>query len=94
MLLDNQLYANNRKGLGFGKTKLKRIEINDTAKGRSLFPKCLGYGRIRHSYDKCWYRNKNKNFKQIWVPKGTIVNLGELKHFWESKCHIINVMGL
>ena len=59
MLLGNQLFANNRKGLGFGKT-----QVDDSAKGKSVFIGCEINGHHSH-------RNKNTKLIQVWVPKNS-----------------------
>ena len=41
MLLGNQIFANNGKGLGFGKT-----QVDDNAKGRSTFARCEIIGHL------------------------------------------------
>jgi len=66
MLLGNQLFANNRKGLGFGKT-----QVDDNAKGKSIFARCVKCGIIGHSAENCSHRNKNTKFMQVWVPKNS-----------------------
>jgi len=66
MLLENQLFANNKKGLGFGKT-----QVDDNAKGKSVFSRCVKCGIIGHSAENCSHRNKNTKFMQVWVPKNS-----------------------
>ena len=63
MLLGNQIFANNRKGLGFGKT-----QVDDNAKGKSVFARCEIIG---HRVENCSHRNKNTKFIQVWVPKNS-----------------------
>ena len=63
MLLGNQIFANNRKGLGFGKT-----QVEDNAKGKSVFDRCEIIG---HRVENCSHRNKNTKFIQVWVPKNS-----------------------
>jgi len=41
MLLGNQLFTNNRKGLGFGKASVYKQTTSYTVRGRSVFPKCV-----------------------------------------------------
>ena len=63
MLLGNQIFANKRKGLGFGKT-----QVDDHAKGKSVFARCEITG---HRVENCSHRNKNTKFIQVWVPKNS-----------------------
>lgn len=91
MLLGNQLYANNKKGLGFRKT---HINMNNNAKGGSVFPKCIKCEKIGHSYEKCQNRNNNKKFIQTWVPKGSTSNCNRFgfdknKQIWIPKGSVV-----
>ena len=63
MLLGNQIFANNRKGLGIGKT-----QADDNAKGKSVFARCEIIG---HRVENCSYRNKSTKFIQVWAPKNS-----------------------
>ena len=63
MLLGNQIFANNRKGLGFGKT-----QVGDNAKSKSVIARCEIIG---HRVENCSHRNKNTKFIQVWVPKNS-----------------------
>jgi len=96
ILLGNQLFVNNRKGLGFGRETIPMQTTNHFVRQKRFIPKCTNYGEIGHSDDKCLYRNSHKTFKQfrkpnnpitisvkykmIWVPKGTIINANGVKY--------------
>ena len=66
MLLGNQIFANNRKGLGFGKS-----QNNDNAKSKSVFARSEIIGN--HVENRS-HRNKNTKFIQVWVPKGLFIH--------------------
>ena len=63
MLLGNQIFANNRNGLGFGKT-----QVEDNAISKSVFDRCEIIG---HRVENCSHRNKNTKFIQVWAPKNS-----------------------
>jgi len=96
MLLGNQLFSNNRKGLGFGKT-----QVDDSAKGKSVFSRCVKCGIIGHSAENCRHRNKNAKFIQGWVPKNfsnkfhVYWNKNErTKKVWVPKGTMVNTNGV
>ena len=92
MLLGNQLFANNRKGLGFGKT-----QVDDNAKYKNVFGRCEIF---RHRAENCSHRNKNTKFIQVWVPMNSTNkfhvywNKNErTKQVWVPKGTYINSFG-
>ena len=63
MLLGNQIFANNGKGLGFGKT-----QVDNNAKYKNVFDRCEIFRCRAENYS---HRNKNTKFIQVWVPKNS-----------------------
>ena len=74
VLLENQLFVNKRKGLGFAKVSKYEQTTNNTVKGKSVIPKCVKCGNIGHGKNNCRNIYKHKTVKQIWIPKSTNIN--------------------
>jgi len=109
MLLGNQLFANNRKGLGFDSETAHTT--NHFVRQRRFIPKCVICAEIGHSDNNCLYRNSHRTvnqfrkpnnpilnfvkYKKVWVPKGTIVNTNGVKNkqIWVRKDSNVNRSG-
>ena len=93
MLLGNQLFANNRKGLGFDKVSISKQTTNHGVKARSVIPKCIKCGNIGHDENNCWNERNHKTVKQFRNPNSSKTNFLKCKKIWVQKGTIVNANG-
>jgi len=74
MLLENQLFANNKKGLGFDEESVLKQTTNHFVGKKRVIPKCTNCGVIGHSENNCWYKHNHKTIKQFRKPNNTKIN--------------------
>jgi len=109
MLLGNQLFANNRKGLGFDRENSHTT--NQFVRPRRFIPKCVNCGEIGHSDINCLHKSRHRTvnqfrkpnnsilssvkYRRVWVPKGTFVNTNGVKYkqVWVRKDSVANRSG-
>ena len=92
-LLGNQLFANNRKGLGFDKAPISKQTTNHDVKARRVIPKCVKCGDIGHDENNCWNKRNHKTVKQFRKPNNTKTNFLKYKKVWVPKGTMINSNG-
>jgi len=63
MLLGNQLFANNRKELGFDRETSHTT--NQFVRQRRFIPKCVNCGEIGHSDINCLHKNRHRTVKHF-----------------------------
>ena len=106
MLLGNQIFANNRKGLGFGKSQdddkgksAARSEIignhvenhsHRNTKFNQVNSMCTFCREFGRNRNNCWNRPKHVKTIPIWVPKGTNIKSLKVKQIWVPKGTCIN----
>lgn len=90
MLLKNQFFVQNKKGLGFGFDQVEKQNSNDFKSPLNGFEKDR-FGILNSNNFKRFFRNensfRNNSIKRFWVPKGTLIDNNGLlyKRVWVPK---------
>ena len=100
MLLKNQFFVQNKKGLGFESDQVEKQNFNDFKNPLigfendqieflkfNNFKGFLNHKQIDNSF-------KNNSFKSVWIPKINKINLSKSKQIWVPKGTLVNSNGL